>query len=97
MVAPSAGIQNRVGARALLVRLFMRFECLKTIFADGSYSGRLINWALSLLGWNMQVIKRCQQRIFRVLPKRWVVQRTFAWLSQSRRLSKDYEVTALFS
>ena len=57
----------------MLVRLFMRFECLKTIFADGSYSGRLINWALSLLGWNMQVIERCQQRIFRVLPERWIV------------------------
>ena len=69
VVAPSAGIQNRVGARALLVRLFMRFECLKTIFADGGYSGRLINWALSLFGWNMQVIKRCQQRIFKVLPQ----------------------------
>ncbi len=67
VVVPSAGIQDRVGAKALLVRLFMRFECLKTIFADGSYSGRLINWALSLFGWNMQVIKRCQQRIFKVL------------------------------
>ena len=39
VVAPSAGIQDRVGAKALLVRLFMRFECLKTIFADGSYRG----------------------------------------------------------
>ncbi len=69
VVVPSAGIQDRVGTRALLVRLFMHFECLKTIFADGSYSGRLINWALSLLGWNTQVIKRCQQHIFGVLPQ----------------------------
>ena len=60
---------------------------------DGGYTGSLINWALSMFGWNMQVIKRCQQHIFRVLPKRWVVERTFAWLSQSRRLSKDYEVS----
>ena len=87
VVAPSAGIQDRAGARALLIRLFLHFEGLKTIFVDGSYSGSLINWALSMFGWNMQVIKRCQQRIFRVLPKRWVVERTFAWLSQSRRLS----------
>ena len=53
----------------MLVRLFMRFKCLKTIFADGGYSGRLINWALSLFGWNMQVIKHCQQHIFGVLPQ----------------------------
>nr|WP_314472612.1 transposase [uncultured Ottowia sp.] len=71
----------------------MRFECLKAIFADGSYSGSLINWALSLLGWNTQVIKRCQQHGFEALLKRWIVERTFAWLSQSGRLSKDYEVT----
>ena len=69
VVAPSAGIQDRVGAKALLVRLFMRFECLTTIFADGGYSGRLINWALSLFGWNMQVIEHCQQHIFGVLPQ----------------------------
>ena len=97
VVVHSAGIQDRAGARALLIRLFLHFEGLKPIFADGSYSGSLINWVLSVFSWNMQVIKRCQQRVFRVLPKRWVVQRTFAWLSQSRRLSKDYEVTALFS
>ena len=75
----------------------MRFECLKTIFADGGYTGSLINWALSLFGWNTQVIKRCQQHGFEALLKRWIVERTFAWLSQSGRLSKDYEVTALFS
>ena len=93
VVVHSAGIQDRAGAKALLIRLFLHFEGLKTIFADGSYSGSLINWALSMFGWNMQVIKRCQQRVFKVLPKRWVVQRTFVWLSQSRRLSKDYEVS----
>ena len=80
-------------SQGFAIRLFLYFESLKTIFVDGSYSCSLINWALSMLGWNMQVIKRCQQRVFRVLPKRWVVQRTFAWLSQSRRMSKDYEVS----
>ena len=53
VVVHSAGIQGRVGVRALLVRLFLRFECLKTVFVDGGYSGRLINWALSMFGWNM--------------------------------------------
>ncbi|MDG9699493.1 IS5 family transposase [Ottowia cancrivicina] len=93
VVVHSTGIQDRAGVRALQIRLFLYFESLKTIFVDGSYSCSLINWALSMLGWNMQVIKRCQQRVFRVLPKRWVVQRAFAWLSQSRRMSKDYEVS----
>ena len=50
VVAPSAGIQDRAGARALLIRLFLHFEGLKTIFIDGSYSGSLINWALSMFG-----------------------------------------------
>ena len=50
VVAPSAGIQDRAGARALLIRLFLYFESLKTIFVDGSYSGSLINWALSMFG-----------------------------------------------
>ena len=79
----------------MLIRLFLHFEGLKTIFVDGSYSCSLINWALSMLGWNMQVIKRCQQRIFKALPKRWIVERTFAWLSQSRRFSEGYEVLSL--
>ena len=93
----SPWIQDRVEAKALLVRLFMRFECLKPIFADGSYSGRLINWALSLFGWNMRVTKCCQQHGFEALLKRWIVERTFARLSQSRRLGKNHEVTVLFS
>ena len=74
-VVYSAGIQDRGGVRAFLVRLFLRFECLKTVFMNGGYSGRLINRALSMFGWNMQVIKRCQQRIFKVLPKRWIVKK----------------------
>jgi len=50
VVVYSAGIQDRVGVRAFLVRLFLRFECLKTVFVNGGYSGRLINRALSMFG-----------------------------------------------
>mgnify|MGYP000909953644 CR=1 FL=1 len=78
VVVPSSGIQDRVGAKALLIRLFVHFECLKTIFADGGYTGSLINWALSLFGWNMRVTKCCQQHGFEALLKRWIVERTFA-------------------
>ena len=63
----------------------------------GGYTSSLINWALSMFGWNMQVTKRRQRRGFEALPKRRIVRKTFSWLSQSRRLSKDYEVNALFS
>ena len=53
----------------MLIRLFIHFECPKALFVDGGYTGTLIEWALSMLGWNMQVIKRFQQRICMVLPK----------------------------
>ena len=53
--------------------------------------------ALSMSGWNMRVIKRRQRHVFEALPKRWIVERTSAWLGQSRRLSKACEVTAFYS
>ena len=69
VMALPIGIQGKVGAGALLIRLFIHFECPKTLFVDGGYTGTLIEWALSMLGWNMQVIKRFQQCICMVLPK----------------------------
>ena len=69
VMALPIGIQGKVGAGALLIRLFIHFECPKALFVDGGYTGTLIEWALSMLGWNMQVIKRFQQRICMVLPK----------------------------
>ena len=53
VVVHSTGIQDRGRDRALLARLFLRLDCFKTIFADGGYMGSLINWALSMFGWNM--------------------------------------------
>ena len=88
----SAGIQDRVGARAVLMRLFCRFDTLTTVFADGGYTGKLIDWAKEMFGYRIEVVKRNQQHCFQVLPKRWIVERTFAWLNWSRRLSKDYEL-----
>jgi transposase len=88
----SAGIQDRVAARAVLMRLFRRFDTITTIFADGGYTGELIGWAKKMFGYTLQIVKRSDQKGFQVLPKRWIVERTFAWLNWSRRLSKDYEV-----
>jgi len=89
----SAGIQDRVGARAVLIRLFLLLTGIVTVYADGGYSGQLIGWAQAMFGWSVKVVKRTEQHRFVVLPKRWVVERTFGWLNHSRRLSKDYEVT----
>jgi len=92
VVVHSAGIQDRVAARAVLMRLFCRFDTITTVFADGGYTGKLIDWAKEMFGYKVKVVKRKEQPLFQVLPKRWIVERTFAWLNWSRRLSKDYEL-----
>ena len=92
VIVHSAGIQDRVAARAVLMRLFCRFDTIQTVFVDGGYTGTLIDWAKQMFGYTIQVVKRTEQHLFKVLPKRWIVERTFAWLNWSRRLSKDYEL-----
>jgi transposase len=92
VIVHSAGIQDRVAARAVLMRLFCRFDTITKIFADGGYTGKLIDWAKDMFGYSVEIVKRNEQHIFKVLPKRWIVERTFAWLNWSRRLSKDYEI-----
>ena len=65
---------------------------LKT-FVDGGYAGKLIAWAKEVLGYDVEVVKRSDvnKHEFKVLPKRWIVERTLSWLYRYRRLSKDYE------
>ena len=92
VVVHSAGIQDRVAARAVLMRLFCLFGTIQTVFVDGGYTGTLIDWAKQMFGYTVEVVKRTDQHLFKVLPKRWIVERTFAWLNWSRRLSKDYEL-----
>jgi transposase len=92
VVVHSAGIQDRVGARAVLTRLFRRFDTLVKIFADGGYTGTLIDWAKAMFGYDVEVVKRNEMHTFKILPKRWIVERSFAWMGCSRRLSKDYEL-----
>ena len=88
VIVHSAGIQDRVGARAVLTRLFARFTMIQTVFADGGYTGTLIPWAKAMFGWAVTVVKRTEAHRFVVLPKRWIVERTFAWLTWSRRRSQ---------
>ena len=70
-----------------------RFCRLKTIFADGGYRGDLADNVKLIFGWFVSIVLRSDsQKGFVVLPKRWVVERTFSWFEGFRRLSKDYEV-----
>lgn len=92
MVLP-ANIQDRDGARQLLAAFFglLRGRRVKHIRADGGYAGTLIQWAKALWRCTVEVVKRNELHTFKVLPRRWVVERTFGWLGRYRRLHRDYE------
>lgn len=92
IVVHSAGIQDRDGAKMVLEKAKLSFTHLKLIWADGGYAGKLIAWVQSSCQWILEIIKRNDDvKGFQVLPRRWVVERTFAWLGRYRRLSKDFE------
>jgi putative transposase len=92
-----ADIQDRDGAKEVLAPLAERHWRLKKIWADGGYRGELVAWVRKLrLGRGrhriqLEIVEKKRDGGFAVLPKRWIVERTFAWLGRSRRLSKDYE------
>ena len=87
-----ADVQDRDGAKLVMTRLVDRFPRLERIWADGAYAGKLALWAENVGGWTLELVRRPPRRnTFEVLPRRWVVERTFAWLGRYRRLSKDYE------
>ena len=92
VVVHCAGIQDRDGAKLVLAQLKDTFPRLQRIWADGGYAGALVAWAAEFAGWILEIVKRPDEaQGFVVLPKRWIVERTLAWLSRYRRLSKDYE------
>lgn len=92
VVVHAANIQDRDGAKLVFERAKRWFKRLKLIWADGGYAGTLIDVAKELYGWTLAIIKRSDDvQGFKVLPKRWIVERTFGWFNRYRRLSKDYE------
>lgn len=92
VVVHSAGIQDRDGAKLLFERIRNRFQRLTLIWADGGYAGKLVAWAKERCDLNIEIVKRNDDLTgFHVLPRRWVVERTFGWLGRYRRMSKDYE------
>ena len=87
-----ANIQDRDGAKLVLEGMVGQYPRLKVIWADGAYGGKSVQWAKEMGGWSLELVRRPSgQRTFQVLPRRWVVERTFGWLNLQRRLSKDYE------
>ena len=90
-----ANIQDRDGAVPLLDGLRKRWPWLRHVFADGGYAGEKLVDALSDKGkWAIEIVRRSDKAEgFEVLPRRWVVERTLAWLSRNRRLAKDFEAT----
>lgn len=93
LVVHGAGVQDRDGAPFVLSAIRCRWPWLRHVFADGGYAGKKLRKALRTIGdWRIEIIRRSDKADgFEVLPRRWVVERTFAWLGRCRRLAKDWE------
>jgi putative transposase len=96
VVVTAASVQDRDGAKQLLKILWHRYTRLRHIWADGAYAGPLVDWVKALRPprpIRLEITKRSNAvKGFVVIPKRWIVERTFGWFNRYRRLSKDYEL-----
>lgn len=92
VVVHPADIQDRDGAKLVLKKIKKWFKRLELIWADGGYAGKLIGWTKRYCKLTLEIVKRnTDLKGFHILPKRWIVERTFGWFGRYRRLSKDYE------
>ena len=92
VMVTAASLQDRPAARALLTLLRHAHHGIRHIWADGGYSGVLVQWAKTTLNIVVEIVKKIAgQTTFVVLPRRWVVERTFSWITQARRNVRDYE------
>jgi putative transposase len=92
VVVTAASVSDPAGARLVLGRLRGAGKKLRRIWVDGTYQGKLLDWVKEHYQFVLQPVLREEgQKGFVLLPKRWLVERTFAWLIQYRRLGKDYE------
>jgi len=90
VVITPASVQDRQGARPLLWNTHRACRGVRLVWADAGYSGTLAAWAKTLK-MTLQIVAKCDRHAFEVLPRRWVVERTFAWISKHRRTTHDYE------
>lgn len=87
-----ASLGEREGARVVFRRATNKWIHLVKVFVDGGYEGKEFRLLVqAVYGWVLEVVKRSDLHTFKILPKRWIVERTFGWLNRFRRLSKDYE------
>jgi len=94
VVVHPANIQDRDGAKLVFAKAQLSgpWPRMRRVWADGGYAGKLIGWVACVCQWVLEIVKRSDDlNGFQLLPKRWVVERTFSWLSNYRRLSKHYE------
>ncbi len=92
VMVTAASVQDRDGGKRLLERLRFVMASVAHIWADGGYAGKLVTYAHKVLRPSVEIVgKRPGQRGFEVLARRWVVERTFAWIMRCRRLVQDYE------
>jgi transposase len=90
-VVTPASVQDRDGARPLLWRLRAANRGIRLAWADAGYAGQLVAWAHTTLHLAIEVVRKRDAHTFEVLPRRWVVERTVAWISKHRRCVRDYE------
>ena len=87
----AASVQDRDGAKRTLLSLYLCTP-VRFVFADGGFAGRLLDWAQQILRTTIALVRKpADQQGFAVIPRRWAVERTFAWLTAHRRLARDYE------
>lgn len=93
VVVTEANLGDRAGAKLVVEHLVGRYPRLARFYADQAYGGQdLADWLWQVGGWEVEIVRgEAGQQGFAVQPKRWIVERTFGWLNQYRRLSKEYE------
>lgn len=87
----SASVQDRDGAASVINKVVESWKKVVKLFADGGYRGQLINTLKTQFKMELEIVKRNEVHTFKVLPKRWIVERTFAWIDTNRRNAKNYE------
>jgi putative transposase len=92
VIVHAGNIQDRDGAKLLILRVKDRLPRVELIWADGGYQGHLVKWVQDETDWRLEIVKRTDDKsTFKVLPKRWIVERTFGWLSYWRIMNRHHE------